>query len=270
MAEKDVLVIIPAYNEEESIRAVLEQLRQPEIARLVDVLVINDASKDRTAQIAQAEGCAVVTHIYNLGYGSGLQVGYKYALEHGYRYLIQMDADGQHDGCNVLSLYQSLRTQDADGRYPDIVIGSRFLPGSRSFPISGVKKMGVRFFRMLIWRTGHQHVQDPTSGLQGLNRKAMAYYAGYQHFDDRYPDANMILQMILLNFKVTEVPSVMYPRRSGKSMHAGLEPFWYMLRMGLSVACVLFRCKVLKLDENAGLQEEWPYEEEWSRLPAMS
>ena len=66
MVEKDVLVIIPAYNEEESIRAVLEQLRQPEIARLVDVLVINDASKDRTAQIAQAEGCAVVTHIYNL------------------------------------------------------------------------------------------------------------------------------------------------------------------------------------------------------------
>ena len=80
----------------------------------------------------------------------------------------------------------------------------------------------------------------------------------------------MILQMILLNFKVTEIPSVMYPRRSGKSMHAGLEPFWYMLRMVLSVAGVLFRCKVLKLDENAGLQEEWPYEEEWRKLPAVS
>lgn len=250
--QKDLLIIIPAYNEEANIGPVLEQLRQPEISRLADVLVMNDASKDRTAQIARMKGCVVVTHIFNLGYGSGLQVGYKYALEHGYRYLVQMDADGQHDVCNVLPLYEALHTRDTDGRCPDIVIGSRFLPGSRSFQISGAKKIAMEFFRTLIWCTGHQHVLDPTSGLQGLNRKAMAYYAGYQHFDDRYPDANMILQMILLGFRVKEVPAVMHERTSGTSMHAGLEPILYMARMMFSVFAVVFRCKVLKIDQGIG------------------
>lgn len=249
---KDLLIIIPAYNEEANIGAVLEQLHQPEIFRIADVLVMNDASKDHTAQIAREEGCAVVTHIFNLGYGSGLQVGYKYALEHGYQYLVQMDADGQHDVCNVLPLYEALHTPDADGRCPDIVIGSRFLPGSQSFPISGAKKIGMQFFRTLIWHTGHRHILDPTSGLQGLDRKAMAYYAGYQHFDDRYPDANMILQMILLGFKVVEIPAVMHERASGKSMHAGLEPVLYMARMLFSVLAVVFRCSVLKMDAGAG------------------
>ena len=235
--QKDLLIIIPAYNEEANIGPVLEQLRQPEISRLADVLVMNDASKDHTAQIARMKGCVVVTHIFNLGYGSGLQVGYKYALEHGYRYLVQMDADGQHDVCNVLPLYETLHTRDAD---------------SRSFQISGAKKIGMEFFRTLIWCTGHQHVLDPTSGLQGLNRRAMAYYAGYQHFDDRYPDANMILQMILLGFRVKEVPAVMHERTSGTSMHAGLEPILYMARMMFSVFAVVFRCKVLKIDQGIG------------------
>ena len=88
----------------------------------------------------------------------------------------------------------------------------------------------------------------------------MLYYSKYNHFDDKYPDTNMIMQMILLKFKVVEVPAVMHPRTAGASMHSGLKPIWYMLRMFFSVLAVVFRCKVLKVDENAGLQDvEIPY-----------
>lgn len=81
MRQKEVLLIIPAYNEEKNIEKVMKQLAQPEIADIVDVLVMNDASSDNTNWLAKEYGCAVVTHVFNLGYGSGLQLGYKYATE---------------------------------------------------------------------------------------------------------------------------------------------------------------------------------------------
>lgn len=74
MRQKEVLLIIPAYNEEKNIEKVMKQLAQPEIADIVDVLVMNDASSDNTNWLAKEYGCAVVTHVFNLGYGSGLQL----------------------------------------------------------------------------------------------------------------------------------------------------------------------------------------------------
>ena len=79
-------------------------------------------------------------HVFNLGYGSGIQLGYKYAVRRDYKYVIQMDADGQHDVCNIPVIYDRLRQKDEDGRYPDIVLGSRFMNGSADFSISIAKK----------------------------------------------------------------------------------------------------------------------------------
>lgn len=257
MKEKEVLIIIPAYNEEANIEKVLDDLEKPEIASFADVLVMNDASSDATNWIVKARGHAVVTHVFNLGYGSGLQIGYKYAIRKGYRYVIQMDADGQHDVCNVRTLYDQLCQKDPkDGRYPDIVLGSRFLEGSKDFPISPAKKMAFHLFRFLIRLAAGRKIADPTTGLQGLSRKAVLYYSRYNQFDDKYPDTNMIMQMILLKFKVMEVPAVMHIRMEGESMHSGLKPIWYMLRMFFSVLAVVFRCKVLKIDEEAGLRSD--------------
>ena len=105
MKKKEVLVIIPAYNEQDTIKNVLDQLEKPEIAEIADVLVMNDASSDATNWIVKARGHALVSHVFNLGYGSGLQLGYKYAIRKGYQYVIQMDADGQHDVCNIPVIY---------------------------------------------------------------------------------------------------------------------------------------------------------------------
>ena len=86
---KDLLIIIPAYNEGKTIGALLEQLTAPDIAAFADILVMNDCSKDNTEEVARGFHVAIVNHVYNLGYGSGLQVGYKYAVSKGYKYVIK-------------------------------------------------------------------------------------------------------------------------------------------------------------------------------------
>lgn len=114
--QKELLIIIPAYNEEKNIERVLEELERPEIAEIADILVMNDASSDSTNWVVKAHGHTLVSHVFNLGYGSALQLGYKYAIRRKYSYVIQMDADGQHDVCNIPVIYQRLKQQDADGR----------------------------------------------------------------------------------------------------------------------------------------------------------
>lgn len=246
--KKELLIIIPAYNEEKNIEPLLEQLTEPEISSLADVLVVNDASTDGTKEIVKKHGLAVVSHVYNLGYGSGLQSGYKYAVRRGYRYVIQMDADGQHDACNVSVLYKALISGDNGGNMPDIVIGSRFMEGSSPYKISAVKKFAISMFKWMIYMGTGKRYTDPTSGLQGLSRRAVEYYARYGNFDDRYPDANMIMQMTLLGFRLLEVPAVMHYRKEGVSMHSGLKPMVYMFRMFFSILAILIRIKILKTD----------------------
>lgn len=253
--KKEVLIIIPAYNEGKNIGALLEQLGRTEIAEFADVLVLNDASGDNTAEVVRQHGHTVVTHVYNLGYGSGLQLGYKYAERNQYRYVIQMDADGQHDVCNVKALYQALRTPDTQGKYPDIVLGSRFLEGSVSFPVSVLKKQAFALFRLLIRLGTGKKIMDPTTGLQGLSRRAFSYYAGYGHFDDKYPDANMIMQMLMLGFRIEEIPAVMYARTEGTSMHSGLKPIIYMFRMMFSIIAVWVRIRIYQVDMGATDEE---------------
>ena len=152
-SKKAVLIIIPAYNEEKNIVPLLEKLEQPEITQFADVLVMNDASQDKTNHVTKKRNHTVITHVFNLGYGSGLQLGYKYAVRKGYRYVIQMDADGQHDVCNLLEIYKELQKEDENGKLPDIVLGSRFMEGSSGFSVSFAKKIAFVWFRIML-KTG--------------------------------------------------------------------------------------------------------------------
>jgi len=255
MKKHDLLIVIPAYNESGSIENVLEQLDCPEISSIADILVINDASSDNTTQLVRRHPHILVTHVFNLGYGSAIRLGYKYAVRRQYDYVIQMDADGQHDPCNIPVIYQTLQTVGEDGRLPDIVLGSRFLPGSSSFKVSAAKKIAIRWFRWMIKCITGATVMDPTSGLQGLSRKAFLYYSMLGHFDDRYPDANMVTQMLLLEFKIMEIPAIMHSRENGSSMHSGLKPVAYMFRMTFSILAVMIRCKYRKIDAGVGKDE---------------
>lgn len=242
---KDYLLIIPAYNEEKAIGGVLEQIIDGGYLEKLDVLVVNDCSSDKTAEVVSGyPQIQLISHVFNLGYGSALQTGYRFAVENGYDFVLQMDADGQHDICNIDILMDALEKPNENGYLPDIVIGSRFEKSSRTFSISFVKKLSISFFRLLIKLTTGKKILDPTSGLQALSRSAFEYYAGYLNFDNDYPDANMIIQMLMMGYEIIEVPSVMHQRVTGTSMHSGLiKPLIYMLMMPLNIFAVYMRLR---------------------------
>ncbi|MBR1477150.1 MAG: glycosyltransferase family 2 protein [Lachnospiraceae bacterium] len=246
---KELLIIMPAYNEQENIGKVLDALTDTSITNIADILVVNDASTDGTSTIiAQYNNVRVLNNVYNMGYGSGLNTGYKYAMRHNYKFVIQMDADGQHDPCNIKTIYEALKKKDEDGKYPDIVLGSRFMKGGPEYRSSLLKRIAYALFRFLIRLGTGQYIFDPTTGLQGLSRKTFTFYAQYNHFEDMYPDANIIMQMLLLGFKVVEVPATMHFRTSGRSMHSGIKPIIYMFRMAYSILAVWVRIKIFRVD----------------------
>ena len=132
---------------------------------------------------------------------------------------------------------------------PDIVLGSRFMEGSTDFPVSPAKKIAFAWFRTMLKLGTGRSISDPTTGLQGLSWRTFLFYSKYDNFDDKYPDANMLMQMLLLGFRVREIPAVMHMRTEGVSMHSGLKPILYMFRMTFSVLAVWIREKILKMDE---------------------
>ena len=242
--ERKTLILIPAYNEEGSIARVIKNIKKE--CGKVDILVINDGSRDKTVEVAQKIGAIVVSHIFNMGYGVSLQTGYKYAVEHNYEFIIQMDADGQHDVCNIGTIYDKL----THGKYPyDIVIGSRFI-GERhqsSMKVGIAKKVAIGFFNMAIKLVTRKKFTDPTSGLQGLSRRAFTAYSLYDNFDTNYPDANIITKMLLNGYRLREVPAVMHERKSGVSMHSGLRKnIAYMFTVTLNIVVVVMQFHLIK------------------------
>lgn len=243
--QKELLVILPAYNEEKNLPVFLQKLEEARVGDIADLLVLSDGSTDGTCRVVKEMGYRCVDCVH-LGYVRTLQTGYTYAFRAGYRFVIQMDADGQHDPCNIQALYRALREPGESGRLPDIVLGSRFLPGGKSFPMPWVKLFAFQLFRWVLRLATGRQITDPTTGLQGLSASTVAYYAGEGNFDGRYPDANIILQMLLRGYEVQEVPAVMHERKEGQGMHSGLRPLVYMFRMAFSIFAVYIREALLR------------------------
>ncbi|WP_438448548.1 glycosyltransferase family 2 protein [Gorillibacterium sp. sgz5001074] len=241
------LVIIPAYNEESSIAEVVQGIRRQHLD--LDILVVNDGSTDRTADVAQAEGVLVISHPTNLGYGAAVQTGYKFADSRQYPYVIQFDADGQHDPSTLHKLTKAIEEGDSD-----IVIGSRFLNGSDiEMKVGLLKRMTASFFRWIIRVLTGVRITDTTSGLRAVRRKAYAYYSVRNRFPQEYPDADFLIQLLYRNYKITEVQANMRDRSYGKSVqHGGVKPVIYMMRMVLNIFIVLLQHKILlRVKKNA-------------------
>lgn len=237
--KKPFLIVIPSFNEEQNIGKVLKELLSENLP--ADILVVNDGSKDETEAEAMKYGVEVVSHPCNLGYGAALQTGYKYAAARGYDNLIQFDADGQHDPGDLSSIMELLMKGEAD-----IVMGSRFMSSGEKYATGIVKGFGIRFFRLLIQRLTGQSISDPTSGLRGVSRRVFSYYSGKERFPADFPDADILIHQILMDFQVKEVPARMRQREAGISMHAGLKPILYMMQIMLGILVVVIRHKRTK------------------------
>lgn len=229
------LVIIPAFNEERNIEKVIAGIKThyPEM----DVLVVNDGSTDKTAFLAKKSGAGVISLPNNLGYGGALQTGFKYAVLKEYDYVIQFDGDDQHDPADLERLHRHLIDEHAD-----IVIGSRFL-GKSSFKTGLMKKFAISFFRMLIRRLTGMVITDPTSGFQGLSRKVFGYYSIKGNFPGDYPDADILIHMLKCDCRICEIPVHIRRRAAGKSMHSGLKPIYYFIKVLLSILIIQLRNK---------------------------
>jgi hypothetical protein len=230
------LLIIPAFNEQRSIGAVIDRVRETRLD--LDVLVINDGSRDETASLAAKHGAEVVSHPFNLGYGAALQTGYKFAVRHGYRHVVQMDADGQHDPQYIPRLLDPVRNGEAD-----VVIGSRFIEAS-GYEMGGARTVGRVFFqRVLVW-CGGPRIADPTSGLQALSRPVVRFCCSdFYPFD--FPDIDVLLLLHRQGFRIREIPVTMAPSPpQRKPMHAGLRAVYYPYKMLLSTFRSLFTPRV--------------------------
>lgn len=226
-----VLVIIPAYNEAENIGSVLQEIKHDMHGH--DILVVNDCSTDNTPEIVQKAGINCITNLVNMRYAWAIQTGIKYARDHDYDYAILMDADGQHIANEAEKLYQSaIKTKS------DIVIGSRYLK-DLGYPCPLFRKIGTKFFSFLIKLFTGQKIADPLSGFQCINKKTIDHYAGCGNYPE-FPDANLIIEMLLKGYKVTETPVKMRIRENGISMHSGIwKPIKYMVTQ-FYICIVLF------------------------------
>ncbi|MBN1552040.1 glycosyltransferase family 2 protein [bacterium] len=226
-----ILVIIPAYQEEQTIRSVVENLIR--IGR--DVLVINDGSWDRTAEMAMQGGAKVITLPVNSGYGTALQTGYRFAWRHRYDCVVQMDADGQHDAAYLQELLQPVLAGEAD-----LTIGSRFKQ-SGSYKVPGIRRLGMQIFSAILNILTKQKFTDPTSGFQAMNRRTLKYFTS-DAFPRDYPDADMLLTAFRAGLKIMEIPVTMHASKTGKSMHGGfIKPIYYIFRMMLGITVSLLR-----------------------------
>ena len=204
-----VLVIVPAHNECESLPKTLAEVRAA--APEVDVLVVDDGSRDATSEVARAAGVRVLRHPVNLGVGGALQTGFRFAVRRGYDIGIQLDADGQHDPAFLPAIIRPV----AEG-LSDVTIGSRYVTRSTYRAPLG-RRLGMLLFSALVRLALGRPIKDTTSGFRAYGRAVMEHC---QHeFPADFPDAPLLIGLARRGFRLLEVPVEMRERTAGESFY---------------------------------------------------
>jgi glycosyltransferase involved in cell wall biosynthesis len=233
MKKKEVLFVIPAYNEEENIEKVLKEIKRD--AEFADIIVVNDGSSDNTSSIVSKMKVNCIDMVYNVGYAMAVQTGIKYAYQNDYDYVITMDADGQHIAKEALKLLEEAKKGESD-----IIIGSRYLVDT-GYPCPLFRRIGTKIFEGLIKLFCHKKIADPLSGFQCLNKKVIKLYAKKGEYPE-YPDANLVIDMLYKGYKIKEVPVSMRLREAGESMHGGIiKPIKYMISMFYTIVLIVIK-----------------------------
>lgn len=225
------LVIIPAYNEENSIGEIIAKIR--ESAPLADVVVINDGSTDATSIVAQEAGVYVIDLPHNLGIGGAVQTGYIFAEEMEYDIAVQVDADGQHDPAEIPRLISPLLKGKAD-----MVVGSRYAE-DKGYEVSLTRRLGAFVLASVISLIVHQKVTDPTSGFRAVNRDVIEFCAVEYPHD--YPEPETMVLLHRAGFAIQEIPVSMSQRRGGRSSITFLGQFYYLSKVLLAILIGLLR-----------------------------
>ena len=221
---KSVLVIIPAYNEQDNIKRVVDNLIEnyPQY----DYVVVNDGSKDNTKKICEENNYKLLDLPVNLGLAGGFQAGMKYAYQMGYDYAIQFDADGQHRPEYIASILNKMK----DGY--DIVIGSRFVEAKKD---SSLRMIGSRMISLAIKLTTSTVINDPTSGMRMFNKAMIKECALNMNYG---PEPDTVSFLVKNGAKVAEVQVEMDERIAGESYLNMMNSIKYMIRMLISIVVI--------------------------------
>ena len=190
-------------------------------------IVVNDGSKDRTAEICRKRGYRLLDLPINLGIGGAVQTGYKYAWENGYDMAVQVDGDGQHDPEFLELMAEYLETHQVD-----MVIGSRFIE-KQGFQSSGMRRVGIRFFSGLIRLMTGKTITDPTSGLRMAGRNVIELFS--KDYPRDYPEPESIVAILKRKKKVAEIPVIMRARAGGVSSISPLKSVYYMIKVTIAI-----------------------------------
>ncbi len=216
------LIIIPAYNEEENIPKVAQDIGE----FINDAVVINDGSSDRTHDVAKEAGLVVLDHPFNIGVGGAVQTGLKYAFEKGYEIAAQFDGDFQHRADQIENILKPVLSDKAD-----LVIGSRILAGDYRFPF--FRRLGSKWFSLLLYLFYGVKITDPTSGFRCYGKKAIEFFS--INYPEDYPEVESIIYALKAGLRVVEVPALMRQRTSGRSSIGFFQSIYYMLKVTTGV-----------------------------------
>lgn len=219
------LVIIPAFNEEGNLEKTIEDIRKnsPDF----DYVIINDCSTDGTLEMCRRHGYSYLNLPVNLGIGGAVQTGYRYAYYHGYDLAVQFDGDGQHSAKYLEDMVQFMNETGSD-----MVIGSRFIE-KEGFQSSALRRIGIRYFTVLIKLLTGKTITDPTSGMRMVNRKLLKKYT--DDYPKDYPEPESVVTILSEKYKVTEMPVVMNEREEGVSSISMRKSIYYMIKVSCAI-----------------------------------
>lgn len=225
------LVIIPAYNEQESILNTVKDIRDN--APDFDYVVINDCSTDDTLQVCIENHLNHLNLPINLGIGGAVQSGYLYAARNGYDVAVQFDGDGQHSAKYLNEMSKQLTEKNAD-----MVIGSRFIT-NEGFQSSAIRRLGIKHFNLLIKLLTGKIVTDPTSGMRMVNSDIIKLFS--EDYPKDYPEPESVIQIISMGKNVVEVPVIMNERTGGVSSISAGKSIYYMIKV--TIAMIIARIR---------------------------
>ena len=217
-----LLIIIPAYNEAESLKGVIEHLRST--CPQYDYIIVNDGSTDETEELCEKNGYNVINHTVNKGLAEAVRTGMKYALENGYDAALQFDADGQHLSEYINSMVNCMKESGCD-----IVIGSRFLNSKMPFRL---RTLGGKIIFHAVRHAANAELSDPTSGMRLFSADIMSLFIENKHFT---PEPDTLAFLIRMGADIREVKVTMEDRMAGQSYLTPINATKYMFKMIKSI-----------------------------------
>ena len=236
MNNSKILIIIPAYNEQDNILNTCNTIIKYNKKNKTnyDFIVINDGSSDNTGKICHENNIPVVDLIHNLGIGGAVQTGYKYAYYNNYDIAVQFDGDGQHDVSYIKNIIEPIIKGQAD-----MVIGSRFISNNNTFKSTFARRIGIRIISKIMKLITNKKIYDTTSGFRAINRLIIKDFA--MSYPLEYPEPITTSELLRKNYIVKEIPVKMKERNAGVSSIKTWKNAYYMVNVVLSLIVVRIR-----------------------------